>query len=85
MSAKRKGWRDAAIQEASDEWAAANAREGDMTRKASNYQVAMGRIEILAERLIFLDMPDRNQANEVDAYAGAIWALARLAQKENEI
>ncbi len=83
MGTKRKGWREAAIQEASDEWAAESARAGDMTRKASNYQVAMGRIEILAWDLMGLDA--HAGANQRDAYLGAIWALARLAQKENEV
>ncbi len=54
----------------------------DAKQKASAYQIAAGRIELLAWDLMGLDILDHNR---VDAYAGAIWALARLAQKENEI
>jgi hypothetical protein len=69
----RKGWAEAAAEaHAAD---SANA-------KASEYQIAASRIEILAWDLMGLETPD---ANKLDAYAGAIWALARLAQRENEV
>ncbi len=73
MSTKRKGWAVAA--------AAAFAADS-ANAKASEYQIAASRIEILAWDLLGMEHPD---ANKLDAYAGAIWALARLAQKENEI
>ncbi len=83
MSAKRKrvGWKAAATQ-AYEEWGAELAHTGDALQKASAYQIAAGRIELLAWDLMGLESED---ANKRDAYLGAIWALARLAQKENEI
>ncbi len=50
--------------------------------KASNYQVAMGRVELLAEHIMNLESTDMNH---IDALAGAIQALAKLALRENEI
>jgi hypothetical protein len=60
-------------------------RASDYREKAANYQVAMIRIEILAEHLGDLAVTATPDANMLDAFAGAILALATQAQKENEI
>ncbi len=86
MSAKkhRKGWASAAkeLEDAYDAQDGLEALAKDRWEKASAYQIAAGRIEILAWDLMGLESED---ANKRDAYLGAIWALARLAQKENEV
>jgi hypothetical protein len=82
----REGREDAArISELEDE----AARCDSYRRRASAYQIAAVRIEIIAEHLTGLDFNGYASvleiANDVDAFAGAIHALAKIAQQENEV